>query len=213
MNNYEEIKKLLQASRNLLGENKNVDVENIKKNYGIISERFNIFEDDENELSRVNIMKDISKNIKNETGEYETADTDEKDKAGMKTEKKKTYRISGGLITIHSKDSKNLQLTTEDKKAFQESMDEFVSEVAELVDFNKLNLYENNAEWSGKINELDIDFFFSIAETDGVYINGTMIRLDSNFLEIVNKLQSYYEKFKTKWSKVIAVRKKTPESK
>jgi len=213
MNNYEEIKKLLQASRNLLGENKNVDVENIKKNYGIISERFNIFEDDENELSRVNIMKDIAKNIKNETGEYETADTDEKDKAGMKTEKKKTYRISGGLITIHSKDSKNLQLTTEDKKAFQESMDEFVSEVAELVDFNKLNLYENNAEWSGKINELDIDFFFSIAETDGVYINGTMIRLDSNFLEIVNKLQSYYEKFKTKWSKVIAVRKKTPESK
>jgi hypothetical protein len=213
MNNYEEIKKLLQASRNLLGENKNVDVENIKKNYGIISERFNIFEDDENELSRVNIMKDISKNIKNETGEYETADTDEKDKAGMKTEKKKTYRISGGLITIHAKDSKDLQLTTEDKKAFQESMDEFVNEVAELVDFNKLNLYENNAEWSGKINELDIDFFFSIAETDGVYINGTMIRLDSNFLEIVNKLQSYYEKFKTKWSKVIAVRKKTPESK
>jgi len=213
MNNYEEIKKLLQASRNLLGENKNVDVENIKKNYGIISERFNIFEDDENELSRVNIMKDISKNIKNETGEYETADTDEKDKAGMKTEKKKTYRISGGLITIHAKDSKDLQLTTEDKKAFQESMDEFVNEVAELVDFNKLNLYENNAEWSGKINELDIDFFFSIAETDGVYINGTMIRLDSNFLEIVNKLQSYYEKFITKWSKVIAVRKKTPESK
>ena len=222
MNNYEEIKKLLQASRNLLGENKNVDIENIKKNYGIISERFNIFEDDENELSRVNVMSDIAKNIKNETGEYETADTDdgddtndgdEKNKAGTKTEKKKTYRISGGLITIHARDSKDLQLTTEDKKAFQESMDEFVNEVAELVDFNKLNLYENNAEWSGKITELDIDFFFSIAETDGVYINGTMIRLDSNFLEIVNKLQSYYEKFKTKWSKVIAVRKKTPENK
>jgi hypothetical protein len=40
-----------------------------------------------------------------------------------------------------------------------------------------------------------------------------MIRLDSNFLEIVNKLQAYYEKFKTKWSKVIAIRKKTPEKK
>jgi hypothetical protein len=38
-----------------------------------------------------------------------------------------------------------------------------------------------------------------------------MIKLDSSFLEIVGKLQAYYEKFKTKWSKVIAVRKKTPE--
>jgi len=215
MSNYEEIKNLLKASRNLLGENKNVDIENIKKNYGIISERSNIIEVEENELSRVNVMKDIAKNIENETSEYETADTDEdeKGKSGTKTEKKKSYRISGGLLTIHAKDSKDLQLTTEDKKAFQESMDEFVNEVAELVDFNKLNLYENNVEWSGKINELDIDFFFSIAETDGVYINGTMIRLDANFLEIVSKLQAYYEKFKTKWSKVIAVRKKTPESK
>jgi hypothetical protein len=214
MSNYEEIKKLLKASRTLLGENKNVDIENIKKNYGIISERFNILEDEENELTRINVMSDIAKNIKNDTEKYETANSDKEDGGkNMKTEKKKTYRISGGLMTIYAKDSKNLQLTTEDKKAFQETMDEFVNEVAELVDFNKLNLYENNVEWSGKINELDVDFFFSIAETDGVYINGKMIRLDANLLEIVSKLQAYYEKFKTKWSKVIAIRKKTPEAK
>jgi hypothetical protein len=214
MNNYEEIKKLLKASRNLLGENSDKEIKNIKNKYGIISERYNILEDDENPLSRTNVMKDIEDTIERETeDEYETADSDKEEDKGMKTEKKKSYRISGGLMTIHAKDSKDLQLTTEDKKAFQETMDEFVVEVAELVDFNKLNLYENNVEWSGKINELDIDFFFSIAETDGVYINGTMIRLDSNFLEIVNKLQAYYEKFKTKWSKVIAIRKKTPEKK
>jgi hypothetical protein len=28
---------------------------------------------------------------------------------------------------------------------------------------------------------------------------------------MMNKLKQYYEKFKTKWSKVIAVRKKTKE--
>jgi len=217
MNNYEEIKKLLQASRTLLGENKNGDLTQIKNKYGILNENRFIFEDEDedvqtnNSLNRVDIMKDIKKKIKDETeDQYETADSENEDN-DRKTEKKKTYRVSGGLITLHSKDSKNTQLTTEDKKAFQESMDEFVNEVAELVDFNKLNLYENNVEWSGKITELDVDFFFSIAESDGVYINGTMIKLDSSFLEIVGKLQAYYEKFKTKWSKVIAVRKKTPE--
>lgn len=218
MNNYDEIKKLLQASRSLLGESKSNNLDQIKESYGMLNENRFIFEDEnedevDSSLKRVNIMKDIKRKIKDdvEDDEYETADVEGKEDE-RKTEKKKTYRVSGGLITIHSKDMKSTQLTTEDKKAFQESMDEFVNEVAELVDFNKLNLYENNVEWSGKITELDVDFFFSIAESDGVYINGTMIKLDSSFLEIVGKLQAYYEKFKTKWSKVIAIRKKTPET-
>jgi lipoate-protein ligase A len=121
------------------------------------------------------------------------------------------YRISGGILVLHGKDKTDTQLTTDDKIAFQESMDEFVAEVAEIVDFNKLNVYPNNVEWSGKITELDLEFFFSIGESKGVYINGTMIKLDDDFMEFINKLQVYYEKFKSKWSKVIASRKKTPE--
>jgi hypothetical protein len=38
-----------------------------------------------------------------------------------------------------------------------------------------------------------------------------MVKLDDEFLEFINKLQTYYEKFKSKWSKVIASKKKTPE--
>ena len=127
----------------------------------------------------------------------------------IKLDKKKGYRISGGILYIHGKETKDLQLTTDDKTAFQESMDEFVSEVSEIVDFNKLNLYPNNVEWSGKITEYDVEFFFSIGENNGVYINGTMMQIDEDFLGMIQKLKTYYEKFKTKWSKVIAVRKKT----
>jgi hypothetical protein len=88
-------------------------------------------------------------------------------------------------------------------------MDEFVNEVADLVDFNKLNVYPNNVEWSGKIIDFDIEFFFSIGEESGIYINGNMIRTDDKFLEMINKLKNYYEKFKSKWSKVLSQRKKT----
>ena len=154
-------------------------------------------------------MDSIEKNI--EKDEYETAETGEEGDDVTKTDKKKGYRISGGLLYIHGKDTKDLQLTTDDKKAFQESMDEFIEEVAEIVDFNKLNLYPNNVEWSGKITEYDIEFLFSFGESNGVYINGSMMKVDEEFLQTMNKLRSYYEKFKTKWSKVIAVRKKTKE--
>ena len=88
-------------------------------------------------------------------------------------------------------------------------MDEFLTDVAKITDFNKLNVYENNVEWSGKITEMDIEFYMSIGENNGVYINGDMIKLDEEFTNMVTALKTYYEKFKSKWSKVITDRKKT----
>jgi|694.fasta_scaffold04793_7 hypothetical protein len=213
MNNYEEIKNLLNASRNLLGGSQMIEEQkSIKKRYGLITEQggddTETIDAPDNTIDRSNPMKDIESKIKYDTAEdgEEGEEVDE-----MKSDKKKGYRISGGIFYIHGKDNKDLQLTTDDKIAFQESMDEFVSEVAEIVDFNKLNLYPNNVEWSGKITEYDIEFFFSIGESNGVYINGTMMKVDAEFLTMMNKLQTYYEKFKSKWSKVIASRKKTKE--
>jgi hypothetical protein len=88
-------------------------------------------------------------------------------------------------------------------------MDEFVAEVSDLAEFGVLNLYENEVQWSGKIMDFDIEFFYSIGENNGVYVNGDMIKLDEKLTELVTKLTSFYEKFKSKWAKVIALRKKT----
>jgi hypothetical protein len=211
MGNYEEIKNLLKASRNLIGGEKMIKESfEIKKRYGLITEQPETdgkIDTPNNITKRDHPMQSIEKDI-----DYETAETENKEeKNEPKNDKKKGYRISGGILYIHGDKEKDLQLTTDDKVAFQESMDEFVSDVAEIVDFNKLNLYPNNVEWSGKITEYDVEFFFSIGETNGVYINGTMMQIDEDFLEMMQKLKSYYEKFKTKWSKVIAVRKKTKE--
>jgi len=199
MNRHDEIKNLIEASKKLL--NKNLiseDINHIRKNHGLILEQ-----------GEEGPTEDQPK-------DYETAGDGMVDKEEntdvVKTDKSKGYRISGGIIVIHGKDKSDLQLTTDDKKAFQETMDDFVTEVSEIVDFNKLNLYSNNVEWSGKITELDVEFFYSIGETNGIYINGTMTKIDDDYLEFLNKLKQYYEKFKSKWSRVIAARKKTPES-
>jgi hypothetical protein len=110
------------------------------------------------------------------------------------------------------KDRSELDITSDDKIAFQETMDEFVTEVSDLVDFNTLNVYPNNVEWSGKLIDEDIEFIFTIGEDSGIYVNGQMIKVDQEFLTMLNKLQKYYQKFKSKWGKVLASRKKTPES-
>ena len=39
-----------------------------------------------------------------------------------------------------------------------------------------------------------------------------MIKVDADFMDMINKLQQFYQKFKSKWGKVVASRKKTKES-
>ena len=126
-----------------------------------------------------NIALDIEKKIDQDTGQdtgqdnqkYETAREDGDDKEEVSSPKDRTqrYRISGGILALHGKNKTDTDITTDDKLAFQETMDEFVEEVSDLVDFNTLNVYPNNVDWSGKIIDEDIDFTFTIGENSGIY--------------------------------------------
>lgn len=195
-NSYEEIKKLLNASNRMMNKNINEDVINIKKKYGMLVEQ----EDEKGSdvIDKINPIKSAEEKI----------DSDEEDYTN-KEDKQQAYRISGGMITLHGKDQSDLELTTDEKEAFQDTMDEFIEEVSDLVDFENLNLYSKDVEWGGKIIDFDMEFYFTIGENNGIYINGTMVKVDQNFLDTINKLQAFYEKFKSKWAKVLASRKKT----
>jgi len=192
MNQYDEIKNLLKKSSILFADQKFLKEErqNIKSRHGLLLEI-----EDENPTKKINVAQSVETEIDNE----ETP----------KEDKQQSFRISGGILTLHGKDKTDLDLTTDEKVAFQETMDEFVEEVSDLVDFDRLNVYESNVDWSGKIIDFDLNFYFSIGENNGVYLNGEMIKIDENFTELVSKIQVYYEKFKSKWAKVLASRKKT----
>ena len=202
-NSHDEIKKLLKASRTLLSNDKlNEEYKDIRNKYGLLSEQSEI-------TNRYDVAKSIEDDINNDDDdEYETAETSD-DENETPDDKKQAYRISGGILVLHGKEQTDLELTTDEKITFQETMDEFVTEVSDLVDFNKLNVYPKNVEWSGKIIDFDVEFFFTIGEENGVYINSKMVKSDEKFVEFLNKLQTYYEKFKSKWSKVLANRKRT----
>ena len=185
---YDEIKSLIKKSRMLLEQDTQDNVA------ASIEQRIDQDQDYETAVSDREPGDDI------EDGEQSPKD---------KTQK---YRISGGILALHGKEKNDLDITTDEKVAFQESMDEFVEEVSDLVDFNTLNVYSNNVDWSGKIIDQDIDFTFTIGEDSGIYIDGDMVKVDEDFLTMINKLQKFYQKFKSKWGKVLASRKKTKES-
>jgi len=193
MNQYDEMKSLLEASRKMLGKGNLNESRDTLKKMGLINEQEDVVTDLSDEP--VDIDVDSEEDIDIET----TPDED----------KSESYRVSGGIITLHGKDKQELELSTEEKIAFQETMDDFVEQVSDLSDFGTLHMYPNNVEWSGKVIDFDLEFFYSIGENNGVYINGDMIKLDESLVELINKLTAYYQQFKSKWAKVLASRKKT----
>lgn len=189
---YDEIKSLLKKSR------------------FILEQDYQISDREEQPDTQINIAKDIERRISQDNNkDYETAPKSTEKKSPE--DKVQKYRISGGLIALHGKDKSDLDITTDEKVAFQETMDEFIEEVSDLVDFNVLNVYPNNVEWSGHLIDEDINFTLSVGEESGIYIEGTMMKVDDEFADLMRKLQQFFEKFKSKWSRVIAMRKKTKE--
>ena len=149
---------------------------------------------------------DVPSSVESEIEDDEVRDDSSNN---MDNQYSQSYRISGGILKISADDKKDTDLTTEDKRIFQETMDEFVGEVSDLVNFNSLNVYKNNVEWSGVVVDFDTEFYFTIGENNGIYVSNEMTQIDQNYLDFITKLQKFYEKFKSKWAKVIADRKKT----
>jgi hypothetical protein len=194
MNRYDEIKNLVSLSKKALNRTITEDYNHILGKHGLLTE--------------AEVESEVDTEVETKV---ETSDDEKEDEKIVKSDKVRTFKISGGIISIHGKDKANLQLTYDEKTAFQETMDEFRQEVSELVDFNKLNLYEANVEWSGEIPELEMEFFFSVNESDGIYIKADMVQINQDYLEMIEKLKKYYEKFKERWSRIIASRKETSE--
>jgi len=197
MNEIDIIKEQIKRMKDL----KDSSNQNIQEHISEIKKKYLINEEDSvRSLKRYDVPSSVEGEI-------------EDDEEDLDNEKSQSYRISGGILTIHGDDSTDINLTTEDKKIFQETMDEFVSEVSDLVNFNKLNVYKNNVDWSGTVVDFDTEFYFTIGESNGIYISNDMSQVDENYINFLNNLQKFYEKFKSKWAKLLAERKKTDSNK
>jgi hypothetical protein len=170
-----------------------------------------IFEQSEPDFSRLDIGKSIQNKIYNsvEGQDDEYSGNDEYSPKEDAEDKQQKYRISGGILVLHGKNKMDLDITSDDKTTFQQTMDEFISEVSDLVDFDELHVYKNSVQWGGNLIDDDFKFIYTIGENGGVYISADIVKVDEDFLNILNSLESFYQKFKSKWARVLSLRKKT----
>lgn len=176
------------------------EIKGLVKTMRLINEQLNA-----EKLGQVDVATDIEDKIETDVASEDDLTTLNPEEAREEFETK--YRISGNILAIHGPTKASTDITTDDKTSFQDTIEEFNNEVSDFTEFNQLNVYPNTVEWSGTIIDKDFGFLYTIGESSGVYIDGTLIKLDEETKGTIDKLYDYYAKFKARWAKVLALRK------
>ena len=99
-------------------------------------------------------------------------------------------------VVIHSEDPEDLELKDDEKNNISQLIDEFRTEVSEIVEFDKLHIYEDNAKLEGKISDVNLGFTLSTGNDTGIYLSNTsMMKIDEDTIDMINKLKTFHPKF------------------
>lgn len=102
------------------------------------------------------------------------------------------------LITKLIKED-NIQTLQAEEQRDEEN--KFKDIVSKLVKFNPIKVHKENVEWSGHLIREKIDWYFSLDDTIGCYIDTTdLIQLRDETLEVLKKLRGYYDVWSEEWS-------------
>lgn len=82
----------------------------------------------------------------------------------------------------------------------------FRDTVTQRVKFNQLKLYPKaqNVEWSGEFTDNAIEWFYSLDDSQGVYITTDLLQLREDTMKLLQKLIGYYKTWSDDWAKRIA---------
>lgn len=104
---------------------------------------------------------------------------------------------NGGITTPQQQT--DVQTIEPDEQREEES--NFKSTVAKLVKFDPIKVHKENVEWSGHLIREKINWYYSLDDSIGCYIDTTeLIQLTDGTLEVLKKLRGYYDVWSDNWS-------------
>lgn len=93
-----------------------------------------------------------------------------------------------------------------DPTELREEEKKFRDTVTPRVKFNKFKLYPEaqNVEFSGEFTDSRIEWYYSLDDTQGVYITTDLLQLRDDTLKQIQKLVGYYKTWSEEWANRIA---------
>lgn len=126
----------------------------------------------------------------------------------LNEEKVDTLVIGNNVeVKTHSDDEQDLKISEEEKNSLNQLIENFKSQVYELVSFEEgFNVYSNSVRLDGKISD-DLSFVFISGEDAGLYINCNMLKIEAENADIINKLYKFEHTFQDVTNDLILARK------
>lgn len=113
---------------------------------------------------------------------------------------KKQKNVFNNLIK-ESRIIKENEIQTIESDEQRDEENKFKDIVSKLVKFEPIKVHKENVEWSGYLVREKIDWYFSLDDTIGCYIDTTeLIQLRDETLEVLKKLRGYYDVWSDEWS-------------
>jgi hypothetical protein len=190
MDSYDDTKKMLATIRKIQ------EAQKATSKYGMIQEQ-NDFEGGEGELESMHsaVKKYMDDNQKPQP---ETNNGEEKDDFEV---------INNVEVKIHSEDPDDLILDEEEKGKISQLIDDFRTDVSELVEFGKMNIYPTSAKLDGTLSGVGINFSLSTGDDTGLYLsNPSLLKIDDTSLGFINKLKVFADKYSTAINQLLANR-------
>jgi hypothetical protein len=99
-------------------------------------------------------------------------------------------------VNINSSDKSDLSLNEEEKNNLSQLIDNFKTQVSQIVDFEPgFTINQNQIRLDGTLTDDDINFVLISGEERGLYINGDMLKIEPEKLESLNKLLEFQKTF------------------
>jgi len=156
----------------------------------------------------LNTLRKLNEN-KRTVGNILKEDDQETPTIGDNTDIKDDITVINDVdVKIISSDEMDMKISEEDKTSISGLIDNFKSQVSNLVDFEPgITITKEQIRLDGSITDQDINFVFIAGEENGVYINADMLKLETDVIDMITKLEKFNETFSTTMNEIITKRK------
>ena len=110
-------------------------------------------------------------------------------------------------VRLQSDDKNDLKLTSAQETTISGLIDNFRSQVSEIVDFNPgFTMSGKQIRLDGYLTDNDISFVLIAGEEEGAYVNAEMMKLDTEVGNLLEKLAKFQDTFKSTLEPIITER-------
>lgn len=166
--------------------------------------RYNAYDDTKKML---NTLRNLKNRYETQNKLYEQSDQDsdiDKEETNIQSDKNDVSVVNDVDVNINTTNDEDLELDDETKAAISQTIDNFKSQVSQIVSFEPgFTVLDNQIRLDGSLTDFDLGFVLIAGEETGLYLNAEMLKFDKDVLMVLEKLNTFFDSYKTSMENIL----------